>query len=453
MANEYMTADRGVLLWKPEGTPYTAEVTIDNHLGGIVREEIEWPHPNELENLSSQGNDRRPFVAAGKDNEYPVSIPVELIDARAPFECAIGQRKKYNLKIGHQTISNSEKPFTGAETIANGTYHLNVVDDGNPVNDVAVVCAADTITTMLVKFQAAMRIATGGLETAEVEYGMIKIASGTTGATSSILITEGAGDDGGLIAALSAIDGVTASIDDARDGIATTSWEYIFDDENILGTATLYRGQKDLGIEQIYAGCKASLNISSSVGNPIKAVFDFLGTHYDFNTAVVGFQEPSTALSSLEPYRQSMISDSQINAAGGGVVKDLVAIQGFDFKWDNGLKIEHSRGHVRDAAWGREGYVIVEEANADRYDMSLEVIITDTTELEEAYNNDTLFDIYIKAERTPADDTETIEIWLYSVKFASVPVPMPASGALKATLKVHPLDTRIRMVTASEITV
>jgi len=452
MANEYYLGDQSVLLWAPEATPYTAETTIDNYFG-IIEDEVELPNPNEQTMLPSIGHDRRPFVASPDPRAYEFSIPCKPVDGRVPLETCIGQRKKWDMQIGHQSISNSEAEFTGSESITNGTYHLNVNDDGNGVNDVSVTCAADDVDSMIVKLQVAIRAATGGSETVVREYGLIVVKSGTTGASSSIAMTDGAGDDGGLIAALSAISGVTASIDAARDGVASASFEYIFDDENKLSTMTIYGAIKELGMTQTFAGCKSSLGVSCSVGEAMEMNFDIAGVHHVLTTGVSAFQQPSSALPSQTPYRWWMVSDAQLDNVGGGTFKDLLAITGINLNWDNGLKVVHTRGNARSGVWSREGYCVTENENAGRYDMSIDITIDGTEEFQEAYDADTLYDFYIKFQRTYGDDTETVEFWLYSCAIGNVPVKMPAGGHFEGTVTLHPLDTRVRIVTASEISV
>lgn len=452
MANDYFLADRGVLLWAPESTAYTAETTIDNYFG-IINEDVELPNPNEQTMLGSLGHARRPFVATSEPRSYEFSVPCQPVDARMPLETCIGQRKKYDMQIGRQNIVNSQDGFEGTENITNGTYHLNVTADGGILQDVSVVCAGDTVTSMSTKLQTAIQTATGGSETVDLLYDEIVVRSGTTGASSSILMTDGAGDDGGLITALSAIGGITASIADARDGVAAASYEYIFDDEDKLSTMTIYGANKALGMTQTYAGCKSSLSLSCSSGEALATSFDIIGAHHVLATGVSAFETPSSSMPSQQPYRFWMVSDAELDNTGGGTFKDLVAIKGVDFSWDNGLGIEHTRGHVRDGSWSREGYAVTESSNAERYDMSVDFVVDDTDEFQEAYNDDTLYDFYIKFQRSQGDDTETLEIWLYSCKIGSLPHSMPSSGKLEGTMALMPLDTRFRIVTTDEITV
>lgn len=121
---------------------------------------------------------------------------------------------------GYQTISNSEGSFAGTESIADGTYRLNIeVDaDGSP-DDLSIVLASKTVADLPAVIQTALRTATSRLETVALTAGKIITSSITEGATSKISITEGVS----FLGALSSIEDVTASIDAAVDGVAAVA--------------------------------------------------------------------------------------------------------------------------------------------------------------------------------------------------------------------------------------
>jgi len=144
---------------------------------------------------------------------------------------------------GYQSISNSEGTFAGTESIADGTYHINVAVDGGAVGDLSIVLATKTVADLPAVIQTALRADTSSTETVTLTGGKIVFTSATKSDDSAIIITEGAGDDGGLIAALTAISGVTAIIDTAVNGGAQTLLTDVLSSFNaVTGILTITAG-------------------------------------------------------------------------------------------------------------------------------------------------------------------------------------------------------------------
>lgn len=457
MANEYALADQAVLLWGKEATPYTQAASNTNYFGLLPEGAGDMPNPNEQKALSSVGHRRAPYVYSGEEREYPMSIPVLPIDARFPFDCCIGGRTKTSIGTsGYATISNSEVPPTisGAEILPAGTYNLRVTVDGT-LYTVTITSpgGGETLTTAVAQIQAALRVLTGSLETAVITSNTIKISSvSLTGASSTVLIQAGLASD--LLTAIDAIAGITPVLDTPVPGV-TSSYNYTWDeDDKISDTITVYHGQRDMDYIQHIIGCKGSLKLSCKVGEALKATLDLLGTHRVMDTTAGSFVSASPAMATREPWRFWMVEDAQLNAAGGAIWKDLLTIKGFDFGWNNACRVMHTRGHDPSTGlWSREGYLIAEEGGADKYDMTIEATVGDAALFEEALNDDTLYDFYIKMPRTPSSTTDYIEIWLYECKIGTVPIPIPASGAIDMKVKLHPRNTRITIVQVASITI
>jgi hypothetical protein len=131
---------------------------------------------------------------------------------------------------GYATVSNTGTlgAFTGATVpaLANATYDLDITVDGVLQQTATALLSTDDWDGIAAKIQIALRALTSSTETVTITDGKIKVASVTTGVTSTIVIAAGTAGSGGgdLLTAIDALgtDYVTF-LDTPVDGEDATS--------------------------------------------------------------------------------------------------------------------------------------------------------------------------------------------------------------------------------------
>lgn len=215
--------------------------------------------------------------------------------------------------------------------------------------------------------------------------------------------------------------------------------EVLFQEADVLPTATLEHAQADSGgsavLQRRYIGCKASLSLRASVGEPVQAAMTWMGIKSDKKSspAVASLNVPNQ-----DPFRFWHLDNVAITrSSDGSSVKDLATCMGFDLTWDPGLEIKHHGG-------GRDGYVVVETNAENLYNHSLEMAIEDLDLYNEAYNDNALIDFEFQLPRPPSQSkvggeyTDALLIRLNNCKITSAPAPNPQTGRVEGTVDIQP---------------
>jgi len=223
--------------------------------------------------------------------------------------------------------------------------------------------------------------------------------------------------------------------------------EYLFTEEDRLPTLTVAHAQRDAGLLTKYIGCKASLNLTCSKGEHLKATLSFMGVSYDVDTSPGSYDDIS-GIPDTTPFRFTHLQEVPITLTADGdegsegdSVKDLCTIDSFDIGWDNGLEAVHHCG-------GRDAYSIVEGESANKYSVTLGVTVTDLDLYLRAAEDKERVDISIPLVReTGTNDTpiDALYIHLYDCVITDAPVPLPAQGRLQADITVQPRNTEIEI--------
>jgi len=218
MTSQIPTVAEIMVVQKLDATDYDAALTalkiirndwwgilIDSHTEADLNDVGDWANAN-----------KKMFV--GDINDTTAG------DGRNVFRESYGIYDKLDT-TGTQAISSEPLPFIGATVagITAGTYHINIADDGNATNDLSIVVAGgedwDDLAALI---QVAYRAATAALETVVIVDGTILTSSITTGDDSAVLITDGTGDDGGLLAIIDTLSNYLTTIESPENG--ATKW-------------------------------------------------------------------------------------------------------------------------------------------------------------------------------------------------------------------------------------
>lgn len=218
---------------------------------------------------------------------------------------------------------------------------------------------------------------------------------------------------------------------------------HTFVESDRLETATLRHIQQDADLVAYYVGCKASLDVSWSMGDPLEMSLSWTAARHEFDP---GESAPSftPALDrSKSPYRSHMQGTVTLTSPDDDSnIKEIATVSGGDLSWDNGLEVQHHGD-------GREGYAVAETTAADKYDMSLTWNITDTDLYEQAANDGALVDIEIPFDRGMSSDGSTITdgiiITLEGCTVTDAPMHNPAEGILEGDVAVAPRNTTIEI--------
>ena len=221
----------------------------------------------------------------------------------------------------------------------------------------------------------------------------------------------------------------------------TTYERHLFDEADLLPTATIEHIQKDLDFVEWYIGSKANLNISGAVGEPINVTLDIVSAKHDWQTGLgegVGEHEiPALGLpKSKVPYMFWMTCGVKRGS------DDLATINSFDIGVDNGLTPRHH-------GCGRDAYAIAEETSADKYDCTLGLDIIDLDLWTDAVENNDMEDIEIPIVRQLNEGgtviLDGIIIRLKDCKVEEAFLNSPAEGMIESDVKVSPLAIEIEI--------
>lgn len=85
-----LQASKGTVSWGAETKPYTKAAT-SNTPFGLVTSAIDWPVANPKTPKGTAGHRRGPFLYSADEYDLAFSIPFEVLNADAPFQCALGK--------------------------------------------------------------------------------------------------------------------------------------------------------------------------------------------------------------------------------------------------------------------------------------------------------------------------------------------------------------------------
>lgn len=208
--------------------------------------------------------------------------------------------------------------------------------------------------------------------------------------------------------------------------------EILFEESDKLPTATVGRNHPDLDVTEKYVGCKADLNLSASVGEPLQVTMPTVAPIKNDDTSDVSFA--SVSVPTKEPFMFWMKGDVSVGS-------DTVAtVESFDCTWDNGLQVNHHGN-------GRDGYSVSEETGAEKYDMSFSMTVENTDMWTRANSDSSKVDVTIPLHKDPSasSNTDSFIITLKNCKVTDAPVDSPAEGRLVSDVTLQPEDTTIEV--------
>lgn len=85
-----LQASKGTVSWGAETEPYTRAATANTPFG-LITSAIDWPAANPKTPKGSVGHRRGPFLYSADEYDLSFSIPFEVLDDNAPFQCALGK--------------------------------------------------------------------------------------------------------------------------------------------------------------------------------------------------------------------------------------------------------------------------------------------------------------------------------------------------------------------------
>lgn len=244
----------------------------------------------------------------------------------------------------------------------------------------------------------------------------------------------------------------TATVDpDASAGSGDEYQKDLFTETDRLPTMTVGHWQ-DGNLEAYYTGCKASLGISASQGEPLGMTFNVMaaGTEEPKTTheAETPAAAPSLAIPNESPYRFWMLEAVDIDLSSDG--SDLATVEtssSIDFNWDHGLEANNHGD-------GRDAYSVSEETAEEIYDMTWGIVQTDYQWYERAYGDDEPLDLTFIFNRNPtstqtaSDYREALYIRLNNTTIDQANSPAPGEGKLEPDIGLMPRNTEIEIHTA-----
>jgi len=222
--------------------------------------------------------------------------------------------------------------------------------------------------------------------------------------------------------------------------------EVVFNEADRLPTMTVGHWQ-DGNLEAYYTGCKASLSMSASQGEPLSTTFNVMAAGLDPTTSESGSPAaaPSLSIPQESPYRFWMLEDVTVSRTSDGTqLGPIKTPTSVDFSLDNGLEANH---HGR----GREAYSISEETAEEKHDHTLGITQTDYVWYEEAYNDGEPMDFEFVFNKNPestaarADLTDALYIRLKGTTIDAAASPVPGEGKLEPDIGLMPREMEIEI--------
>lgn len=219
--------------------------------------------------------------------------------------------------------------------------------------------------------------------------------------------------------------------------------EHLFTEVDKLPTFTIEHQQEDLDLQSWYVGCKSNLQLQASQGDALSATQEvYSGIHSYDDTVTTGYTDLAVP-NSFSPFKFWMKGDvSLTKSSDDSAVKTVATVTSIDFSWTNGLSVEHHGD-------GRDGYVVVEDTSADKYDMSIGINVIDTDLFARAADNEANVDVEVPFYRDPSFSTtepyDAIYIRLNDCTIVDAPVGNPSSGPVEGDVGIMPRNTEIEI--------
>jgi hypothetical protein len=233
------------------------------------------------------------------------------------------------------------------------------------------------------------------------------------------------------------------------DGNAGSGDEYdevVFTEADRLPTMTVAHWQ-DGNLEAYYTGCKSSLSVSASQGEPVGVTFNVMAAGLDPTTSFSDSPSaaPSLSIPQESPFRFWMLEDVTVSRTSGGAnLGPIETATSVDFSLDNGLEANH---HGR----GRDAYSISEETAEEKHDHTLGITQTDYEWYEEAYNNGEPMDFEFVFNKNPdstaarSDLRDALYIRLNGTTVSEANSPAPGEGKLEPDISLMPRSMELEI--------
>ena len=229
------------------------------------------------------------------------------------------------------------------------------------------------------------------------------------------------------------------AIGERSESDETTYTSWLFTEAERLPTATIRHVQSDLDFVAHYVGCKADLTIDWTLGDPVEVSLDVQAAELDFDPAQSAPGISPTLPTDVSPYRAHMQGDLTItDSTDDSLITEVATITGGSWSINNGLEPQHHGGDGEGA--NRNAYAIAETTAGDKYDLELDLNVTDTDLYNEAANENRLVDAEIPFVRE-FDSGEIIDGMILRAdecKVVDAPISRPGEGVVEGSVSLQP---------------
>jgi hypothetical protein len=241
------------------------------------------------------------------------------------------------------------------------------------------------------------------------------------------------------------IHNADAPIELATGSRTTTSLsnytEHLFTEADRLPTATFRHVQEDLDMVAHYIGCKADLTAEWSLGDPLQLSLDLTAAALDYDDSAAAPSVSPTLATDVSPYRAHMQGNLTVEqSSDSSLIQEVATVNGGSWGIDNGLEAQHHGGDGSGA--DREAYSVAETTAADKYDISLDLNVTDTTLYNEAANQNRLVDVEIPFVRQydsgAGEIVDGVILRASECKLVDAPIPRPGEGVIEGSVDLQP---------------
>jgi len=221
----------------------------------------------------------------------------------------------------------------------------------------------------------------------------------------------------------------------------TNYTEHLFDEAERLPTATIRHVQEDLDFVAYYVGCKANLTAEWSLGDPLQMSFDITAAEQSYDDSASAPSVSPSLATDVSPYRAHMQGNLTLEqSSDSSLIQEVATINGGTFGVDNGLEAQHHGGDGTSA--DREAYSVAETTAGDKYDIPLDLNVTDTTLYEEAANKNRLVDAEIPFVREyDSGASEIVDGVIFranACRLVDAPLPRPGEGVIESSVELQP---------------
>lgn len=214
---------------------------------------------------------------------------------------------------------------------------------------------------------------------------------------------------------------------------------HVFTEADRLPTATIRHIQMDLDLVAYYVGSKADLTIEWSQGDPVSITLAVTAAEHDFDPEESAPSFEPTLPTDVSPFRAHMQGNLTVEDSGdSSLITEVATVTGGSWGIDNGLEHQHHGGDGSGPE--RNAYSVAETTAADKYDISVDLNVTDTDLYQEVANEDRLVDVEIPFVRQSDAGTIIDGMILrgFECKLINAPMPRPAEGVIEGQVGIQP---------------